>query len=206
MPGEITWEPQSQGYQLGVDRGIIQRQDGPVLPWNGLLKVSEGEQESSEVHSDYDGLVYANFQFGGVFSCKVESISFPETLIDLLGQKEVFPGMTLSNQLRESFNFSYRTLVGDSGYKIHIVYNATGSRDGVSAKTIKRTYEPEQLTLSISTLPVLPDDSTIPATSHVIIDTTKVSPEIVAEIELALYGDELTDPTFISLDEIVSLS
>ncbi len=67
------------------------------------------------------------------FGATIEAYTYPEAFERCNGTAEISKGVTIGQQNRDTFGFSYRTLIGndvksnDYGYKIHIIYGAKAS-------------------------------------------------------------------------------
>jgi hypothetical protein len=200
----IVWDNiDARPYELGVDRGIINVAGKTVTPWNGLISIDESEVSQSTVLSSFDGVTYANFEFGGVYQAEIKAYGFPTYLSEVLGLSEVFSGLSLTAQPRVPFDFSYRTLVGESDYKIHIVHDATIAPSKRSSTTITDKVDVETYSWSVSTRP--PNATTFKPTSHIIIDTVNASPADVTAVEDKLYGTVSLSPDFPTQAEVIAI-
>lgn len=201
---KLVWDNVTERpYSYGVDRGILHIPGGSVIAWNGLVSVEEKEADGSDLTSYFDGLKYANFLFSGVYEADVRAFGFPASANTILGLKEVFPGLSLTAQPRVTFDFSYRTLIGESEYKIHIIHNALAVQTKHSASTISDSVDVEELLWTITTTP--PNASTYRPCSHLVVDTTTTNPSVLTVLENALYGTNSVNPYFPTQAQIITM-
>lgn len=191
-------------FETGVDRGVLYMPDGSAIAWNGLTNVTE--TRTREIKSYYlDGVKYLDRHVPGSYAAKLAAFTYPDELEGLLGNPEFAPGVTLYDQKASYFHLSYRTGIGNdldpqAGHKIHVVYNVTASPADFSIDTASDqiTAKPFEWNL-VGTPQILYG---IRPTSHISIDTTRLDPEVLAEVEAVLYGTEEEDaalPDFIEL-------
>ena len=106
-------------------------------------------------------------------------------------------------------DFNFRTLIGNDvaaekhGYKIHVVYGALASPSEKSYETINETPDAITFSWEVTTTPVEIEGFKPSAT--VTIDSTKILPDKLAEIESALYGDGTTPGKLLMPDELLTL-
>lgn len=114
-------------------------------------------------------------------------------------------GFVLTSQPKLTFGLSYRTLIGDGlGYKVHMVYGATATLN--SGRTYESTTDSpgaETLAWTIDAAP--PASSTYKASSHFVVDSTKVSSAALAALENILYGTNTVDPALPSVTTLIGL-
>lgn len=184
----------SRRYETGVDRGVLYLPDGSGVPWNGITAVDE-DKGSVEVATHYfDGIAYINTRHPGDYSATLRCVTFPDEFLQFDGYAEVDNNpMLLDNQpVEETFGLSYRTRVGNDlqgpefGYKIHLVYNITASPESTSYVTMSNQQTPSDFAWKLTALPeVVPG---FRPTAHVILDSTKLDPYLMRELEDILYG------------------
>jgi hypothetical protein len=195
-------------YQTGIDRGVLFPPDGPAVPWNGLTNVTENV--SREVKSYYlDGIKYLDRHVPGSYSATLSAFTYPDELDQLLGMSEYAPGVFLHDQRVKLFHLSYRTLIGNDvdgtehGYKIHIVYNvlAIPSDKAMNSLSDQVSLDPFEWTLSGT--PNLMFG--VRPTAHVSVDSTRVDPIVLGNIEGLLYGTAEADPDLPTLVDFLAL-
>jgi hypothetical protein len=202
----ITWDNISERtYQTGIDRGVLYPQDGPAVPWNGLVGVEESS--NSELKAYYlDGVKFLENLSPGDFEAKLKAITYPEEFDRIMGFAIVTPGLIVTEQEPKSFNLSYRTLVGnpiegtDYGYKIHILYNLLADPDTRSYQTLSGTDQPMEFVWNLTGTP--PKINKFRPTVHVVIDSRTTPIDVMTMIETRLYGSETTPPSFPTIMEV----
>jgi hypothetical protein len=193
-------------YQAGIDRGVLYRQDGVAVPWNGLLSVEESS--NSELKSFYlDGVKYLETLSPSDFVGKLKAYTYPDEFDEVNGTLHVATGLSFYEQPPKSFNLSYRTRVGndlegtDYGYKIHILYNVIAKPDAYSFNTADDSGASAiEFGWSLTGVPAKAPG--VRPTVHVSIDSRTALPEILQIIEAKLYGTETTDPSLPPITEL----
>lgn len=205
----IQWDQTGERlYETGVDHGVlyIPNAEGVYAngyAWNGLTSVSESPS-GAEANPQYaDNIKYLNLISTEEFGATIEAFTYPDEFAQCDGTALV-GGVQLSQQVRKSFGFSYRTLLGndllgtDYGYKIHLVYGCDAAPSEKTRSTVNDSPEAATFSWEITTNPV-PVPGTNPATnkpyrptSHLIVDSTQVTEEGMTALETVLYGNETT--------------
>lgn len=206
----LTWGlPGSRTYELGVDRGVLYRLNSTGVAWVGLTAVSESPS-NAELKTYYvDGLKYLSF-FGSMeFEATIEALSSPAEFDSCDGMAALYSGLYATQQPRDTFNFSYRTLSGSdteelgSVYKVHLVYNALAAPSEKSYTTIGDSPEPVSLSWDVSTTPIAV--AGYQPTSHLVIDSRRTPALVLSELEDILYGTLGTAPRMPEPSEVASL-
>lgn len=201
-------------YETGVDHGVLYPMDDEGnytkgVAWNGLTNVSSDPEggEPSEIYAD--NTMYLSLMSVEKANGTIEAYTYPEEFEACDGTATLVPGVTVGQQTRTGFGFSYRTLLGndvkatDLGYKIHLVYNAKAKPSSQSNETVNDSPEAKQFSWEYSTSPIaIPGHR--PA-STLTIDSTKVTPEKLQLLEDELYGTENKDPNLPSPTEVIAL-
>lgn len=201
---KLVWDSVTdRPFSYGVDRGVIHIHGGSVLAWNGLVSVESEEVDEAGLESFFDGVKYANFQFGGFYQAKVKGYGIPYAAEKLIGLKEVYAGLSITAQPKYTFDLSYRTLFGEDQYKIHVVHNALIIKTNHDSTTISDDVDVDLFEWSITTTP--PGSSTFRPSSHVIIDSTTSAPSVLTELEDTLYGTNSTSPQFPTQQQIIDM-
>ena len=205
--GLTWWEPGSKTYERGVDRGVLYFDDGRVVPWNGLTNVDEQFGVNSEPVY-FDGVKLSEIPIVEGFSAKVSAITYPDQLESAYGNLELRNGVYLGEQAQNSFGFSYRNKLGtdlneDAGYKIHLVYNITALPDSRSYASISDDPNLTEFSWEFTTTPEALAGYV--ASAHIVLDTTEITPALLAEIENILYGTEAIPPRLPPLSELIDL-
>lgn len=194
----LVWDESGDRlYETGVDHGVIyMRNDDGTYPkgaaWNGLTKVTESPSGAEATTLWADNLKYINLVSAEDFGCTIECYTYPDEFAACNGEVTVADGVTIGQQARASFGFSYRTKIGndikgdDYGYKIHLVYGCYAKPSSKDNSTTDDSPEAVTLSYEVSTTPINVDG--MKPTAHLIVDSTKCPPEKLKQVETALYG------------------
>ena len=206
---KIQWaKPEDKLVQGGLDRGVLYPSNGPAVPWNGLVSITEsGNQETSTYY--VDGRKFLTTvtprEYTGTLSC----ITFPDEFADICGIVEAADGLFLDSQVPDQFGLSYRTLYGNGSpfYKIHILYGVTASMSDVQYQSLSGdSSDPTPFEFDLTATPQAVNG--FRATAHVIVDTKNVDADKIYQIEDILYGytypNEPQLPTINTLFEMMN--
>lgn len=202
-------------YETGIDRGVLFPPNAPAVPWNGLTSVTE--TVSRDVKSYYlDGVKYLDHHVPGSYAAKLAAFTYPDELETLLGMTEYAPGVFLHDQRAKLFHLSYRTLVGndvdgtDHGYKVHVVYNLLAVPSDKAMNSLSNQVSAEPFEWDLTGTPNVMFG--IRPTSHISVDSRKISPAMLAIVEGLLYGTPHvdddhpgTDPSLPGLIDLLAL-
>lgn len=195
-------------FETGIDRGVLYTLDGVVVPWNGLVSISENK--SREVKSYYlDGIKYLDHHVPGDYAAKLGAYTYPDEIDELLGESSYAPGVVLHDQRTQLFHLSYRTREGndtdgiDAGYKIHIVWNIIAVPSDVSFNTLGDNPSPGLFEWNLSGTPS--QMFGIRPTNHISLHSRNIDPEVLVDLEALLYGTEESDPNLPSLVDLLAL-
>ena len=204
---KLEWDTfGSRSYEVGLDRGVFYPSTGPGVPWNGLIAVSEIENETGGGRIIYvDGNRHSTELGIGNFAAILSAVTYPDEFEEYDGTD----AQGFSGQRRKSFNFSYRTLLANDalgdyrGYLIHLVYNALATPSTRDYISLSGTVDPSVFSWGISTTPIVIPDAR--ATSHFVIDSTKAYPVTIKWLEDQLYGTSLITAHMPTPTEILEL-
>lgn len=169
-----------------------------AVPWNGLTGVDENGAEAATAYY-IDGQPFLYLPKPKPFQATLKAYTYPDEFAELMGLAEVADGMYLDSQMGDTFDLSYRTLVGNSiegtshGYKIHLVYNVTVAPQSVSYAPVTNTVNPTEFAWDVQAVPIA-IEGYLP-TAHIVIDTRHMDSNKLSEIEALLYGDDMTLPS-----------
>lgn len=212
---KLEWDKVGERFfETGVDRGVLYPQEGASygkgVAWNGLTGVTESPDGAEPTDFWADNIKYASIRSAETFGCTITAYTYPEEFAECDGSAMIEKGIYIGQQTRKSFGFSYRTLIGndtsseeDDGYKIHLVYGATASPSEKDYGTVNDSPDAVEFSWEVETVPVPVDG--YKATATLVIDSTKVDKEKLAEIEKILYGDGETEPRLIMPNEVLSM-
>ena len=199
---KLVWdEVGSRLYETGVDHGVLYPQAEGAYPkgvvWNGLSAVSENPSGAEDNPLYADNMKYLNIKSAEELGLTIECYTYPDEWAECDGSAELIPGVSLGQQKRNTFGFSYRTKIGndtegeDHGYKIHLIYGCSASPSERSYQTVNDSPEAISFSYDVTTTPVVIDG--FKPVASITIDSTKVSPEALAALEKVLYGTEDTE-------------
>lgn len=211
---KLVWDATGQRlYETGVSKGVLFVMNntgvyGKGVAWNGLVNVTESPTgaEASAIYAD--NIKYLNLLSVEELEASIEAYTYPDEFAECDGSATIATGVTIGQQARKTFAFSYQTKIGndlnpDAGYKIHIIY-------GCQAGPSERAYDtvndsPEAITFSwdITTTPV--EVPGFKPTALITIDSTKVPAAKLAELEELLYGTAAEEATLPMPAEIITL-
>lgn len=208
---ELVWDATGERrYETGIDHGVLYIPGAEIgdpmvaVPWNGLVSVNE---KSGRTMKSYylDGINYMNRSVPGSYAATLEAYTYPDELDELLGDHEVVDGVFARDQpVRKLFHLAYRTKVGndleglDHGYKLHILYNILAVPGDYSHQTL--ADRPNVGTFSFDLLGTPQVEAVegmagLRPTCHIVIDSRRVLPFTINELEATLYGAPDQDPT-----------
>lgn len=194
-------------YETGVDRGVLFLDD-KVVAFPGLVSVVENPTGGNSRAFYYDGEQYLQLLGKEQFAATVNAFFTPEEFDPYDGILELARGFSVTQQTRKRFGFSYRTLIGNDtegtnyGYKIHLVYNALAAPSDRSHRTINNSPSIDPLSWKLTTTPVVGNGY---SGSHFVIDSRTLLPERLAEVEALIYGSETTDPSFPTVQQLITI-
>jgi hypothetical protein len=183
--------------------------DEASVPWPGLSSVTESPDGGTANPFYLDGRKILNTTTGQDFGATIAAFGAPPEFASCAGQARISTGLYAADQPKESFGFSYRTMIGSDtagiqfAYKVHVVYNATAKIADYTHTTDSASPSVSAYSWDISTFPV--SIKGYKPTSHFIFDTRFVQPYIIGRLEAILYGDENDDPRMPTPEEIVTL-
>ena len=206
----LEWDKSGEKfYETGVDRGVLYPTKatgadaddysftGGVV-WNGLTSVTESPSgaEANDIYAD--NVLYASLRSAEKFGGTIEAYMYPDEFANCNGEKvdSNIPGVSVGQQARDKFGFSYRSDVGESedgsidtenDYKLHLWYNCTAAPSERQYQTINDSPEAITMSWEISTIPVNVTDGYKP-TALIVIDSRKADPACLAALEAELYG------------------
>lgn len=194
----IIWDQTgSRIYETGVDRGVLypinaEGKYSPGVAWNGLSNVSESPSGAEATAIYADNIKYLSLTSAEDFGATIEAYTYPPEFGECDGSASITEGVTIGQQNRKTFGFSYRTLIGNDvdgnehGYKIHLVYGCKASPSERSYGTVSDSPEAITMSWEITTTPV--NVTNFKPTAHLVIDSTIVSAAALTAIEEKLYG------------------
>lgn len=212
---KIKWDQIGERlYETGVDHGVLfpmgedNNYDNGVA-WNGLSAVNENPSGGEPNPVWADNIKYLNLMSAEDFGATIEAYTYPPEFEACNGCVEVAPGVTIAQQDRKMFGFSYRTLIGNDtvgtnfGYKIHLVYGAQASPSEKNNQTVNDSPEAASMSWDLSTTPV--EVPGFKPTAHFVIDSTKTNKVQLTKLEELLYGTDEAEPTLPTPEKIIEI-
>lgn len=199
----ITWhDAGTRKYEVGVEKGVLY----PIsnagayttgVAWNGLSAVNESPSGAEETKVYADNIKYLGLMSAEEYAATIEAYYYPDEFAACNGEADLVDGVTIGQQTRQKFGFSYVTKLGNEvmgenyGYILHLVYGCVASPSERNHQTINDSPEASAMSWEVSTTPV--EVGTINGvayrpTATVNIDSTKVNATKLAALEGILYG------------------
>lgn len=201
---KLVWDKTGERfYETGVSQGVLYPQaTGGTYPkgvaWNGLTAVTESPSGAEATALYADDIKYLNLLSTEEFGATVEAYTYPKEFEACDGSASLAEGVTIGQQKRQSFGMCYRTVLGNDtennehGYKLHIIYGAQAAPSEKAYATINDSPEAITFSWELTTTPV--SVTGYKPTASLTIDSTKVDPTQLAELEEILYGKDPTGP------------
>lgn len=210
----LKWDQTGEKlYETGVQKGVLYPMDGAVygkgVAWNGLTAVNETPSGAESTKLYADDIKYLDIRSAEEFGATIEAYSSPDEFDACDGTAELADGVNIGQQNRKGFGFCYRSTIGNDteynnyGYKLHIIYGLTAAPSERSYSSVNDSPETATLSWEVSSTPV--SVAGFKPTSIVTINSKKINPEALKEIEDALYGTESVEPKILLPDEIKAI-
>lgn len=205
----LVWDAASaKEFEYGVDRGVLYLENGSGVPWNGLTAVEERFTASASTPLYFDGNKYNDFLVPNDYTGVMRAYTYPDEFLEYEGTVEAVSGWGFSGQDAKRFGLSWRTKVGNGneqelGYKLHILQNVIATPSARSFKTMSSASTPVEFEWTISAVP-----SKIPGfrpACLLIVNSTRVSADILSALEDILYGTVTTDAYLPPFTELMLL-
>ena len=198
MP-QIKWDEEGTHiYHTGASKGVLFPFDnatnryGPGVAWNGLKTVTETPEgdESSDIYAD--NLKYLTLLSAPSFKFTIEAYTYPDEFALCDGTAQLVKGVTLGQQPRTRFAFSYCTRIGNDtkgdsyGELLHIIYGAMAAPSERAYNTVSDSPEAISFSWECSTIPVQLDG--FQPVSVVTVDSSKLDAQKYKKLTDKLYG------------------
>ncbi len=218
---KIKWDQIGERFfQTGVDHGVLYPQKDGGYPkgvaWNGLVTVTENPSGAEDNPLWADNIKYLNLKSAEELGLTIECYTYPDEWKACNGESTLIKGVTLGQQRRNTFGFSYRTKKGndtegeDYGYILHLIYGCSASPSEKSHSTVNENPEAITFSYEISTTGVAvsgkgPDGKPFKPASSLEIDSIEAGPEAMEAIEAILYGSDTEDGRLPLPDELKTI-
>lgn len=218
----LVWDKVGEReFETGCDHGVLYPQDNagayPLgVPWNGLTTVTESPSGAEATPQYADNIKYVTLRSAETFGGTIEAFTYPDEFARCDGTAVPSPGVSVGQQRRKTFGFSYRTIVGndinpEAGNKLHLVYGATAAPSEKAYATVNDSPEAMALSWEFDTVPVslttIDPETGLPfkPTALLTIDTTNADPTALATLEDMLYGTAGADAYLPDPDTVLAL-
>lgn len=197
---KIKWDETGEKiYETGVKNGVLYlpNESGQYVKgvaWNGLTAVTESPSGAESTPLYADDIKYVELFSAEEFGATLECYTYPDEFAECDGSAEVAPGVIIGQQNRKTFGLCYRTTLGNDvkgnefGYKLHLIYGAKASPSEKSYSTINDSPEAITFSYEITTTPV--NVTGHKPTASLTINSTKVDPTKLQQLEAMLYGSD----------------
>lgn len=212
---KIKWDETGEKiYETGVKNGVLYLPNetgvyATGVAWNGLTAVTESPSGAEATPLYADDIKYAELTSAEEFGATLECYTYPDEFAECDGSAEVAPGVIIGQQNRKTFGLCYRTTLGNDvkgneyGYKLHLIYGAKASPSEKSYSTINDSPEAITFSYEITTTPV--NVTGHKPTASLTINSTKVEPAKLQQLEALLYGGDSTEAKLPLPDEVINL-
>ena len=212
---KIVWdETGARTYEAGVKNGVLYILDAQGaysngVAWNGLISVTESPSGAEATKLYADDMKYLELLSAEEFGATIEAYTYPVEFEACDGSASLGEGVTIGQQDRATFGLCYKTTVGNDvkgsefGYKLHLIYGAKAKPSEKGYQTINDSPEAITFSWEVSTTPV--NVAGFKPTACVTIDSTKIAPDKLTQIETLLYGDVSQEAKLPLPDEIAAI-
>jgi hypothetical protein len=210
---QVVWDaPGTRVFQSGVDHGVLYYYDDAKalatgVAWNGLISVTDSTTATIETPVYIDGIKVLERRSAGTFEGKITAFTYPPEFEKFNGLVTSESGIGFFDQeVSKRFGLSYRTMIGNDtggagvGYKIHLLYGLMVKEDSVDSTTNSNTSNATTFSWSLTAMPI-PLNGYRP-TAHVVIDSTKISSDLLAQIQAVIYGTATDQPRLPRISEL----
>lgn len=212
---KIVWDEAAEKvYETGVDHGVVYpiSSEGAYSNgycWNGLTSVTESPSGAEPTNLYADNIKYITLMSAEDFGGTIGAYNYPPEFEECDGTASPVNGVSIAQQPRKMFGFSYRTKKGNGvagqnfGYKLHLIYGCLASPSEKTRDSINESPSAVEFSWSFTTTPVSVNGYA--PTAHVILDSTIIGAEAMATIEEVLYGGEEKEPRLPLPDEVFTI-
>jgi hypothetical protein len=156
-----------------------------------------------------DGIKYLDYSVPGAYAAKLQAFTYPDELDGLIGNTELYPGLTVYDQRAGPFHLSYRTKIAndvagtDFAYNVHLIYNVTATQGDSTFGTISEQATGSAFEWNLVGVPNLP--SGFHPSSHFSADSRRLPAGKLGDLENYIYGTPSTAPAMPDFSTLVSL-
>lgn len=207
-------------YEMGTKMGVLYPMTAEGTyekgsAWNGLTAVTESPSGAEETKLYADDIKYASLRSAEDYGYTIEAYTYPAEWEACDGSAQVAPGVTIGQQKRKAFGFSWVTTKGnditdEAGQKIHVAWNSTASPSEKSYSSTNDNPDAIIFSWECSASPVNVNGHR--PTCHMEIDCSKLKEKTVLAIQNKLWGSDggsgveaASEATLPSPDELIKL-
>jgi hypothetical protein len=190
---QLIWDQVGdRQFEVGVSKAVFYKSDRYGIVWNGITSVDDTVETSVEPLY-FDGMKFNDIVTIGDTKATLRAFTYPDEFLEYEGTIEDVPGFFVLNQEPKRFSLCYRTEVGNdvngqAGYKIHILYNLTAVPTDKGYETINEDLSPIEFEWELTAIPE--QIGNFRPTAHVILDSRRLDPYLLRDIEAIIYGSE----------------
>lgn len=196
---KLEWDKTGERFfETGTSHGVLYKANAQGVydsgyAWNGLTAVSKSPSGAEATAIYADNIKYLNLVSAEEFAGTITAYSSPVEFDECDGSISPVPGVSIGQQTRRPFGFSWQTKIGndldgqDHAYKIHIIYNALAAPSERAYATVNESPEAMELSWEVTTTPVDAGAGYKP-TATVEIDSRLVPAAKMKLLEDRLYG------------------
>lgn len=196
---KLEWDKTGERYyETGVSHAVLYpiNQTGEYKPgvvWNGITSVNESPDGADPNELWADNMKYAVLYSAETFGFTIEAYTYPDEWAECDGSAVPTPGVSIGQQKRKGFGFCYRTEKGndtntesDDSYLLHLIYNCMAQPSDRDYETINDSPDAIQFSWECTTTPI--PIANYKPTATIVVDSSKVDPTKLEDLEKALYG------------------
>lgn len=205
----LTWgQANKRKVEAGISRGVLYVDGGKGVPWNGLISITSSPDGAEDNDLYADNFKYGRLKSAEAYQGSIEAYTYPEEFGICDGSYSVIPGLSIGQQKRAMFNLCYRTEKfsansRESGYKLHLVYNASVSPAEKSYETLNDSPDAMTFSWDFTTTPVKLEG--YKPFSEIVLDSESIDRLNLSELTKILYGLGEDDPAMPNPDFILTL-
>lgn len=178
----LTWDRGDYPIEKTLEQGVLYLPDA-VVPWNGLVSLTENPGNMVETAYYHDGFRYLVSSVNAEPSYAMNAFMYPEEF-----------------KKHSLFNLSYRS---EDSRLIHLLYNATAHQPTMDRTSLGDTADLDLFSWEVRTKPIrVPGGK---PSDHFVIDISYFSESAISALEEILYGSESSNPYFPSVTELIDL-
>ena len=220
---QLTWDKIGERYfETGVSHGTLYIPNAMGLyvngyAWNGLTGVTASPSGAEATKQYADNIAYLNMTSAEEYGGTIEAFQSPREFDQCDGVARPIPGLSIGQQTRKSFGFSWQTLIGndidgqDHAYKIHVAYGAQAAPSEKAYATVNESPEAVTLSWTFTTTPapispeIIVEGRALKPTAYLAFDSRDFSPAKMQELKDILYGTASTNPRLPSPRELITI-